>query len=141
MLSNNSEGEKQFHVSEIVYCQSDNNKVHVWFLDKGHFTVTCCLSNFEEILKAYGFFRIQQSFLININHVDSIRRSEKKVIMKSFPNNEIHASRESGYWSSFIVAWESRAIWPQKETQDENIAKGAYYTSVKRIMEPEEMSA
>jgi len=115
MLSNKSQGEKQFLISDIVYCQSDNTKVHVWFLDRGHFTITCGLAEFEELLKPYGFFRLQQSFLININHVDSVRRADKDIIMKHFPNVEISASRDNGRWDAFIAAWEARAIWPRKE--------------------------
>jgi len=114
LLSNKSEGEKQFNICDICYCESNNTKIHFWFKDRTCFTVTGNLSDFESVLEPYGFHRLQQSYLININCVDCVRRADKDVTMKNYPNVEINASRNSDRWEKFIKAWEKRALRVQR---------------------------
>src|SRR5438876_10407535 len=102
LLSNKTQGEKQFRIGDIVYCQSNNMKLNFWFLDGTSFTVSGNISDFEELLSPYGFYRLQQSYLVNINYVDCVKRSERDVIMKNYPKLEIGASRYSSRWEKFI---------------------------------------
>jgi len=112
LLSNKADGEKQVRIGDIIFCESENTKIYFRFAGQIFFTVTGSLSAYEELLKPYGFYRVQRSYLININCVDRVRRGEKDIIMQHYPNVEMSASRDKELWNNFLSAWESKAIRP-----------------------------
>lgn len=113
LVSNKAEGEKQLPIGKIVFCESENTKVHFRMADKSSFTVTGSLGMYEELLQPYGFYRIQRSYLINIRFVDRVLREPRDVIMAHYPDLEIGGSRDKELWNRFIEAWESLAIRPR----------------------------
>jgi two-component system, LytTR family, response regulator len=112
LVSNKTEGEKQLRIGNIVFCESDNTRIHFRLNDLGSFSTTGSLSSYEELLAPYGFYRIQRSYLININYVDRVIRHEKDIIMKCYPSILMSASRDKDLWNHFIEAWERMAIKP-----------------------------
>lgn len=110
ILSNRDEGERQYRIADIIFCESENTKVHFRFADNKSFTVTGLLTAYEQLLKPFDFFRIQRSFLININFVERVHRKERDIIMQHYPKLEIGASRDKELWNHFITAWEARGI-------------------------------
>ena len=110
LLSNRGEGERQFKISEIIFCESENTKVHFRFAENKSFTVTGLLTAYEQLLKPFGFHRIQRSYLVNINFVDKVFRKERDIVMQHYPKLEIGASRDKELWDNFITAWEARGI-------------------------------
>jgi len=63
------------NVQNIIRCQSDNSYVTFFLNDGKKVMVSNSLKDYEEILSPYGFYRIHQSHLININ---CILRFDKK---------------------------------------------------------------
>jgi DNA-binding LytR/AlgR family response regulator len=86
--------------------------VHFHLTDQKSFTTTGSLSDYEELLAPYEFYRIQRSYLININYVDRVLRAQKDVIMQYYPDIEMSASRDAELWNRFLNAWERKAIRP-----------------------------
>jgi len=64
------------HVSDIVYCKSDNSYT-TFYLDSGEeILVSKSIKEYEEILADYRFFRPHQSFLVNLNFVKRVDKSD-----------------------------------------------------------------
>jgi two-component system, LytTR family, response regulator len=112
LVSSKAEGERQLRIGNIVFCESENTKVHFRLTDRSSFTTTGSLSTYEELLHPYEFYRIQRSYLVNLNYVDRVLRSQKDVIMQHYPEIEMSASRDTELWNYFLRAWEGKAIKP-----------------------------
>jgi len=112
LVSNKTDGERQLKIADIVFVESENTKVHFRLTSQSSFTTTGSLSDYEELLKPYDFYRIQRSYLININYVDRVIRHQKDVIMQFYPSIEMSASRDKDLWNNFLEAWERKAIRP-----------------------------
>ena len=112
LVSNKTEGEKQIRIGDIVFCESENTKVHFRLIEQRSFSTTGSLSAYEELLQPYEFYRIQRSYLVNINYVDRVIRHQKDIIMQHYPAIEMSASRDKDLWNNFLSAWENKAIRP-----------------------------
>lgn len=112
LVSNKAEGEKQIRIGDIVFCESENTKIHFRLTEQRSFSTTGTLSDYEDLLRPYEFYRIQRSYLVNINYVDRVIRHQKDVIMHYYPSIEMSASRDKDLWNNFLTAWEQKAIRP-----------------------------
>ena len=63
-------------VSDVIWVQARRNYSHV-YLCGSNFTVRELLSSIERRLEQHGFFRIQRSTIINLDHVTEIRRERR----------------------------------------------------------------
>lgn len=71
-------GESTFypHLSEVIWIQARRNYSHI-YLSGADFTVRELLSSLQQRLQQHGFFRIQRSTIINLEHVVEIRRESR----------------------------------------------------------------
>jgi two-component system LytT family response regulator len=64
------------NLSEIIRCQSEKNYTQ-FFLNGGDvITVSKTLKEFEEMLSPFGFVRVHQSHLVNLDHVRRYDKSD-----------------------------------------------------------------
>ena len=72
-----------FNQSDIIYCKSDNNYTILNLKNDKH--IVCkSLAIFSKRLNPEIFFRVSQSYLININFITLINKREKVIyLMKS----------------------------------------------------------
>lgn len=61
---------------EILHIESDNNYSNVYFVQRPRIVVARTLKTFDDQLSAKGFFRIHQSHLINLAHLQSYQSGE-----------------------------------------------------------------
>jgi two-component system LytT family response regulator len=72
------------NVDEILYCRSDNSYTTFFLENDEKIMVSKSLKEFEGILSEHHFFRSHQSFLVNVNHVKKIDKTDGGfVIMKN----------------------------------------------------------
>lgn len=57
---------------KILYAESMQNYVKLHFTDSKTYTIHQTMSSLEEILSKQFFFRIHNSYLVNINHIEKI---------------------------------------------------------------------
>lgn len=82
----NADGYVFLNVSDIIYCQSDNNYT-ILYNSKGERIVsTKSLKEFEELLNPELFFRCHKSWLINLNHIQKYSRSDGSRVMMTNGN-------------------------------------------------------
>lgn len=71
-------------VADIAFCKSDNSYTTFHFCDNEKILVSKCLKDYENLLTDYGFYRAHQSYLVNLNHIKKIDKSDGGfIIMKN----------------------------------------------------------
>lgn len=58
-------------IQSILKCTSEGNYTHVYFTDGKKVLISKPLKDFEDMLCSYGFERIHNSHIINLNHLTS----------------------------------------------------------------------
>lgn len=82
-------------VSEIIYCKSVNTSTEFFFLEFKKETVTKTLKWVEELLMKHNFFRIHDSYLINLVHVVKYRK--RALAHKEIEGSEGNEGGDGGY--------------------------------------------
>lgn len=54
------------NTADIIYCSSAINYTTIWLIEKKKIVIAKTLGDIEKQLKEYNFFRIHQSYLINL---------------------------------------------------------------------------
>ncbi|SDB44105.1 two component transcriptional regulator, LytTR family [Flavobacteriaceae bacterium MAR_2010_188] len=67
----------------IVYCKSDGNYSEVYFADGNVEVVTLKLKEVEELIEHSDFFRVHNSYLINIRHISEYVRTDGPYLIMS----------------------------------------------------------
>jgi len=63
-------------VTDIVYCQSDNSYTTFFFSNSEEIIVSKGMKEYEELLSQYNFFRPHTSYLVNLNFVKKLDKSD-----------------------------------------------------------------
>ena len=74
-------GYRMERLSNIVYCQADENYSIIHTISGESILVTKTLKALEDIFPAGHFFRIHKSFLINLNFVKEYSRGEEHYVL------------------------------------------------------------
>ena len=70
------QGLEVLNVQDILYCQSDVNYTTMHLKDKKKIVVAKTLKEFESILTPYNFFRLHNSFLVNLSYTKSYNKGK-----------------------------------------------------------------
>lgn len=69
-------------IDNIICCKADNSYTSFYLHNEGKpVVVSKSISDYEQILSAYGFVRIHQSWLINRNHIDTFIKADGGYLM------------------------------------------------------------
>ena len=77
---------------DIIYAESDGNYSTIYLSDGHKIVLTKKLKEVGELLPADTFFRIHNSFIINLNKIKEFLKTDGYVILK--PNHKIPVSRQ-----------------------------------------------
>lgn len=90
------------HTSDIIYCQSENNYTWVFLTKGGKHLLAKTLKEFEETLPASEFYRIHNSFLVNLNEIQRFVRDDGGyVIMTNGTQITIARARREAFFAMF----------------------------------------
>ncbi len=64
-----AQGIQLVRVKDILYCKSQNNYTEFHLVDQKPILVSRTLKEFDELLSQNNFFRVHQSYLINLNRI------------------------------------------------------------------------
>jgi two-component system LytT family response regulator len=71
-------------VLDIMYCRSDNSYTTFYLSSNEKIVVSKSLREYDDLLKGYSFIRPHQSYLVNLNHVKKVDKSDGGfIIMKN----------------------------------------------------------
>ena len=89
----NTDGKLLFLESdEILYAESDGNYSTIFLTDGSKIVLTKKLKEVNELLPEDSFFRIHNSFIINLNKIKEFLKTDGYVVLKS--NHKIPVSRQ-----------------------------------------------
>lgn len=72
------------NVQDIVNCESEKNYTTFYFINAPKLVVSTTLKEYETLLSPFGFFRVHQSHLINMQHFDHfIKTDGGTIVMKN----------------------------------------------------------
>jgi len=71
------------NVSDIIYCKAESNYTRFFLPKNKEYLVSKTLKEFEEILSDLFFFRIHNSYLINLNHVKGYNKGKSGTVIMS----------------------------------------------------------
>ncbi len=77
------EGFHFISVDEIEFCEADNNYTHFYLADRNHILVSKTLKDAEALLTSRGFFRIHQSYLVNMKFIRKFIKGTSSLITTS----------------------------------------------------------
>lgn len=81
MVIHTSEAFFVVEISSIIRCMADDNYTHI-FLDNGEkIVVSKPLKKYENLLQNYGFCRVHQSHLVNLNQLVRYNKSKKSSLV------------------------------------------------------------
>lgn len=63
-------------ISDVFFCKSDNSYTTFYLEGNEKIVVSKSLKDYEGLLTEFGFFRSHQSFLVNLNHVKKVSKSD-----------------------------------------------------------------
>ncbi|WP_299781706.1 LytTR family DNA-binding domain-containing protein [uncultured Formosa sp.] len=71
-------------ICDIHFCKSDNSYTTFYFEGNEKILVSKSLKDYEALLSEYGFFRPHQSYLVNLNHIKKVDKTDHGfIIMKN----------------------------------------------------------
>lgn len=71
------------NTDDIIRIEANNNYSHFYFTNRGKVIVSKTLKEFDDQLSDSNFFRVHQSHLINLKHVDSVNSNDGDYAMLS----------------------------------------------------------
>lgn len=82
LLIRSKEDIKIIHVDELLYCQAEGGYTHLFLLDGQRITASKPLGYYEQLLPDF-FFRIHQSYHVNIYYVDRYDKNNRLYLRDS----------------------------------------------------------
>lgn len=95
------DGFQVLNVSDILYCQADDNYTHI-YLENKKILVSKTLKYFEDALSDFAFARIHKSFLVNVNEVVKYRKGKGgSVVVSNGKELLVSSSRKKEFLAYF----------------------------------------
>ena len=83
MILNDIDSLKIVEIQDILYCQADGSYTRFFFTDGNKIVVSSHLKEYDRLLDPYGFMRCHHSYLVNLDQVVSIHKSDSTVILSN----------------------------------------------------------
>jgi two-component system LytT family response regulator len=64
------------NVNDIIRCEADRNYSSFFLTNKKPILVSTTLKDYDELLSSFHFFRVHQSHLVNLNHIERYEKKE-----------------------------------------------------------------
>jgi len=69
------QGYQFVNISDVVYCKADDSYTHIFLKNGEKHTVSKTLKEYEELFDQHKFFRIHKSYLINLQLVNRVNKT------------------------------------------------------------------
>ncbi len=71
------------YLRDIMYCEADRSYTNFYLVDKSRIMVSHSMGEYEELFSEHGFFRIHQSYLLNLSYFKRYEKNDGgKAILK-----------------------------------------------------------
>lgn len=90
-----------FSENEILFVESDGNYSTIYLTDHKKIVVTKKLKEINQLLPEEHFFRIHNSFIINLNKIKEFLKSDGYVVLENNHKIPVSRQRKSGFLEKF----------------------------------------
>jgi len=98
IILNTVESMYVLEVPKIIRCEASENYSSVYAKNKERILLAKTLKDFEEMLVPFGFFRVHQSHLINLQYVDRYeKKGSGRVLLKNGEKIPVSTRRKEGF--------------------------------------------
>ncbi len=98
IILNTSDNIHIVETSKLIRCEASENYTNIFIEGKNRIIVAKTLKDFEEMLVPYGFFRVHQSHLINMQFVDSFeKKAGGNAVLKEGTRVPVSSRRKEGF--------------------------------------------
>ncbi|SFC99437.1 LytR/AlgR family response regulator transcription factor [Algibacter pectinivorans] len=98
-----SDGYVFVEVSDILYCNADVNYTHIYTKHGEKITTSKTLKTFDKLLSNNHFFRVHNSYLVNLNYVTKYTKGKGGyVTMQDNKNIDVSVRRKEEFIQRFI---------------------------------------
>ena len=70
-------------VNDIIYAKANSNYTEFYFTDTEKTLVSKTLLEYEKMLETYGFFRIHQSYLVNLKYMSKFDNDSLEMVLEN----------------------------------------------------------
>jgi len=89
-------------IETIIYCEASSNYTQVFLNDGKKYVVSRTLKEYEELLSEHNFFRIHNSFVINLNAIKKyVRGDGGYVVMNNDATLDVSKRRKEAFLERF----------------------------------------
>ena len=71
-----SEGIELVKIDQIVHCEADDNYTSIYLNTDKRIMVSKTIKDYDVMLNEFGFFRIHQSHLVNLNYISKFNKND-----------------------------------------------------------------
>ncbi len=104
-ITNQNKGTCKFKLEKLVFIEQCSSKLIYHFTNGDEYEVSRKLDDCALEYAPYGFLKVQQSFIINMLHIERVKRNEKLIVPAFYPKKEIRCSRSADLWNTFYSLW------------------------------------
>lgn len=84
-------------ISDVIYCQSDNSYTTFYLVNGEEIIVSRSMKEFEDLLTEYHFYRPHTSYLVNLNFIKKLDKSDGGfLIMKNGREIPVSVRKKAG---------------------------------------------
>jgi len=99
---NTADGLQFVHAEQIIRCESLSNYTKIFLTNNQKVTIAKTLKEVEETLQSYNFYRIHNSHLINIEHIERFVKADGGyVLMTDGEHITVARNRKEGFIEKF----------------------------------------
>src|SRR5688572_3299056 len=85
---------------DIIYCEASSNYTEITLADGKKYVVSRTLKEYEDLLEGYNFYRIHNSYLINLNAIKKyVRGDGGYVVMSDDKSLDVSKRKKDGFLS------------------------------------------
>lgn len=86
-----------FKPEEIIYCESDGNYCHIYLENSDKLFVTKKLKEMEEMLPAENFYRVHNSFVVNLDKVREFVKTDGYLVLNNKRKIPVSRNKKSDF--------------------------------------------
>lgn len=84
-----------FHPNDVIYCEGDGNYCNIFFVKGKKVLLTKKLKQVEDLLPEPHFYRVHNSYIVNLDKIKAFIRNEGILIMENNVNIPVSRNKRS----------------------------------------------
>lgn len=100
LLVSTLEAVEFIRIKDIIRCEAEGAYTKLFLRDLKPIMVSRVIKEFEFLLQEYGFYRVHQSYLINLKEVRKFVKSENYLIMRDGAQIQLARSRKEEFFNA-----------------------------------------